>query len=71
LRKFEVRVKILGEKAARRVKVTPKTSVADLLRQLNLNREAVAVRVNGKIIAEEEHLSPGNVVEIIPIVTGG
>ena len=71
MRKFEVRVKILGEKAARRVKVTPKTSVADLLRQLNLNREAVAVRVNGKIIAEEEHLSPGNVVEIIPIVTGG
>ena len=69
--KIEVRVKILGEKTVRKVKVTPKTSVADLLRQLKLNREAVAVRVDGKIIAEEEPLSPDNVVEIIPIVTGG
>jgi thiamine biosynthesis protein ThiS len=71
LRKIEVRVKILGEKAVRRVRIPPRTNVAALLRQLNINREAVAVRVDGKIIAEEEPLSPGSSVEIIPIVTGG
>ena len=69
--KIEVKVKIFGEKTARKVKINPKTNVADLLSQLNFNREAVAVRVNGKIIAEEEKLQPGNAVEIIPIVTGG
>ncbi len=66
-----VKVRVIGQKAVRKVKITQKTRIADLLNQLGQNRETVVVRLNGKIIAEEEHLTDGDLVEILPIVTGG
>lgn len=67
----EVRVKIVGQRAMRKVKITPRTKIIDLLKLLGQNRETVVVRVNGKIITEEERLAGGDLVEILPIVTGG
>ncbi|MFH1821071.1 MAG: sulfur carrier protein ThiS [Methanobacteriota archaeon] len=68
---IEVRVKIIGQKSVRRLKIVAGTTVADLLNKLGQNRETVVVRLNGKIIAEEERLKSGDHVEILPVVTGG
>lgn len=71
LSEIAVKVRIIGQKAAHKVRVTQKTKIADLLNQLGQNRETVVVRLNGKIIAEEERLTDGDSVEILPVVTGG
>ncbi len=68
---IEVKVKVIGQKAARMVKTPARTSIVGLLDKIEQNRETVVVRVNGKIIAEEELLANGDLVEILPIVTGG
>jgi len=64
-------VREAGRRQKREIRVSRRAVVADLLKKLGQNRETVVVRVNGKIVAEEEHLKSGDVVEIIPIVTGG
>jgi sulfur carrier protein len=64
-------VKIIGERKIRKVRVPHESSLSELLRLVDRNRETVAVRLNGKIVAEEERLADGDLVEIIPIVTGG
>jgi len=51
--------------------LTQGAKIADLLRQLSYNPDVVAVRCNKKITPEEERLTNGDIVEIIPIVTGG
>ena len=53
------------------MRVESRTSIADLLDQLGQNRETVVVRLNGKIVAEEERLKNRDLVEILPVVTGG
>jgi sulfur carrier protein len=71
LGEIAVKVKIIGQRVTREVRVPQKTSIADLLNRLGQNRETVVVRLNGKIVAEEEHLTDGDSVEILPVVTGG
>ena len=66
-----VEVKVIGQRAARKIKVPQKTRIADLLDQLDQNRETVVVRLNGKVVAEEERLADGDSVEILTVVTGG
>ena len=68
---IEVRVKIVGQRSTRKLKVAAKTSISDLLGRLGQNRETVVVRLNGKIVAEEERMAAGDSVEILPVVTGG
>jgi len=67
----EVKVKIVGQRTTHKVKITPRTKTTDLLKLLCQNLETVVVRVNGKIITEEERLAGGDLGEILPIVTGG
>lgn len=71
LGEIAVKVKIIGQRSAREVRVPQKTRIADLLNRLGQNRETVVVRLNGKIVAEEEHLADGDSIEILPVVTGG
>ena len=66
-----VKVRVIGQRAACKIKVPQKTRIADLLDQLGQNRETVVVRLNGKVVAEEEHLADGDSVEILRVVTGG
>ncbi len=68
---IKIVVREAGRRQKREIRVSRRAVVADLLKKLGQNRETVVVRVNGKIVAEEEHLKSGDVVEIIPIVTGG
>ncbi len=71
MRVTEVKVKIAGQKSARRLLFGAKATVAELLERLGQNRETVVVRLNGRIIAEEERLRSGDQLEILPVVTGG
>jgi sulfur carrier protein len=66
----EITVKVVGQRT-RRLKVDPGTTIAELLRRVGQNRETVVVRLNGRIVAEEERLKEGDLVEVIPVVTGG
>lgn len=68
---IEIKAKIVGQKSARRLKLSPRATVAEALEKLGQNRETVVVRLNGRIIAEEERLKSGDQVEILPVVTGG
>lgn len=71
LGEITVKVRVIGQRVAREIKVPQKTRIADLLDKLGQNRETIVVRLNGKIVAEEERLADGDSVEILPVVTGG
>jgi len=66
-----VSVRILPEKRKRRIKLPTRSKVAGLLDALDLNPQTVVVRCNGKIVTEGERLASGDLVEVVPIVTGG
>jgi sulfur carrier protein ThiS len=66
-----VSVKILPKKQKQHVRLPTRAKVASLLDVLDLNPQTVVVRCNGKIVTEGERLVSGDIVEIIPIVTGG
>ena len=55
--------------------IAPGTTVASLLRDLELGSGRVAVAVNGEVVARGEHetreLQAGDVVEVIHAVAGG
>jgi thiamine biosynthesis protein ThiS len=71
LGEITVKVRVIGQRAARKVMVPQKTRMSDLLDQLGQNRETVVVRLNGKIVAEEERLADGDSAEILTVVAGG
>jgi len=71
MKRIIVTVKLYAQRKTKRLRLTRGTKIADLLRQLNYNPDVVAVRCNKKIVPEEERLTNGDIVEIIPIVTGG
>jgi sulfur carrier protein len=71
LSEIEIKVKIIGRKYARMLKLTSRATVAEILEKLGQNRETVVVRLNGKIVAEEERIDSGDSIEILPVVTGG
>ena len=47
------------------------TTVEALLARLGINRETVAVSLNGALCTEEEPLKPGDRLRVIRVVTGG
>ncbi len=67
----EVTVRVVGQRATKKIKVASGMRITGLLEQLGQNRETVVVRLNGKIVAEDERLRSGDSVEILPVVTGG
>lgn len=71
MKKIIVTVKLYGRRKTERIRLTRGAKIVDLLKLLNYNPDVVAVRCNKKIVPEEERLANGDLVEIIPIVTGG
>lgn len=68
---IKVTVRQAGKKRKREIRLDPHTTIADLLQKLGYSRETIVVRRNKKIVAEEERLSDGDLIEILTIVTGG
>ncbi len=71
MKRVVVTIKVFGQRKTRKVTLPPRSKVADLLKLLGYNPDVVAVRCNKKIVPEEERLANGDLVEVIPIVTGG
>lgn len=71
MKTIAVSVRILPRKQKQRIKLPTQAKITDLLKALDLNPQTVVVRRNGKIIVERERLGSGDLVEVIPIVTGG
>jgi sulfur carrier protein len=71
MKEIIVTVKLYGQKRTKKIRLMQGAKIADLLKRLNYNPDVVAVRCNKKIVPEEERLANGDIVEIIPIVTGG
>ncbi|MFQ6130282.1 MAG: MoaD/ThiS family protein [Candidatus Hadarchaeaceae archaeon] len=68
---IKVTVKHVGKKHKRELRLGPRATIADMLKELGQTRETIVVRRNGKIVVEEERLADGDFIEILPIVTGG
>lgn len=68
---IKVTVKHVGKKHKRELRLRPRATIADLLKELGHSRETIVVRRNGKIVVEEERLAEGDLIEILTIVTGG
>lgn len=66
-----VKVKVFGRRKERRLFLPSRAKVLDLLERLGYNPQVVVVRRNGKVVVEGEGLASGDVIEIIPVVTGG
>jgi len=71
MKRIVVTVKMYGQRRAKKFMLSRGAKIADLLEQLNYNPDVVAVRCNKRIVPEKERLANGDLVEIIPIVTGG
>ena len=71
MKTIAVLVRILPRKQKRYIKLLTRAKISNLLKALDLNPQTVVVRCNGKIVAEGERLASEDLVEIIPIVTGG
>jgi len=71
MKRIIITVKLYGQRKIKKIKLTQGAKITDLLKQLNYNPDVVAVRCNKKIVPEGERLTNGDLVEIIPIVTGG
>ena len=68
---IKVAVREIGRRRRREVRLSPRSTIADLLDRLGYSRETVVTRRNGKIVVEEERVSNGDLIEILTIVTGG
>ncbi len=66
---MEVTVKRGRHKSKHRIKRG--TTISGLLEQMKIDRETVIVRINKRIVSEEEELRDGVEIEIIMAVSGG
>lgn len=68
---IQVEVKVWGEPGTRAVSLPEGSSILELLQRLGQNPQVVAVKLNGRVVPEQEKLVDGDRVELIPVVTGG
>lgn len=69
----EIKVKVFsfGGKGSEVHTLSSSARIDDLLENLDRNPETVIVKLNGRIVPEEEELVDGDQLEIIPVVSGG
>jgi len=66
-----VNVKVLLSGKTRTLKMPEKSSIENLLEELEINPETVVVLRNGEVVPDFERLSKGDRIEIIDIVSRG
>jgi len=65
-------IKIFNEKDRTNTTIDfNKSTVNDLLNQLNINPETVLVTRNNEVLTEDETLENNNTIEILSVVSGG
>ena len=55
----------------RELKVEPGTSVSHAVEKLGLSLEGVITRVGKRLVTEDYRLRDGDVLEVIPAISGG
>ncbi len=68
---IDVSAKLVDEGSCRNMKISDQAKISNLLEKLDKNLESVVVKRNGMVVTEEEELSNGDEIEVIPIVSGG
>lgn len=66
-----VSVRWMGSEKTRKYDLLGGSRVMDLIEKMELNSEELVVRLNDKIVPEEERLNDGDKLELIPVVSGG
>ena len=69
--KIEVEVRFVEEESIETFQVNEGIQIAELLEELERNSETVVVKRNGLVVPEEEELTKGDKLEVVPIVSGG
>ena len=69
--KIEVEVRFVEEESIETFQVNEGIQIAELLEELERNSETVVVKKNGLVVPEEEELTKGDKLEVVPIVSGG
>ena len=69
--KIEVKVRFADEGGSEHREVTDGIRIGELLEGSGRNPETVVVKRNGMVVPEEEELSDGDELEVIPVVSGG
>ena len=64
-------MKVILRNPRRELEIDGPKNVINLLAQLDLNREAHLVMRDGELIPGDAALSPSDVVEIRPVISGG
>ena len=64
-------MKVLLRNPSREVDLDGITSVAKLMRRLDLRIEACLVIVNGELVPRDAELNETDVVEVRPVISGG
>ncbi len=64
-------IKIIYRKKDTIIKMTNDLTVAKLLKQLNLFPEANLVTRAGELLTEHELLRDGDIIKILPVISGG
>ncbi len=68
---IDVSAKLVDEGSCRNMKISDQAKISNLLEKLDKNLESVVVKRNGMVVTEEEELSNGDEIEVVPIVSGG
>lgn len=50
---------------------TSSSDISGLLSELSINPETVIIRINNEIVTNDTSFSPGDEIELIPVVSGG
>ncbi|HII61852.1 MoaD/ThiS family protein [Pyrococcus horikoshii] len=66
-----IRVKVIGRGIEKEIKWREGMKVKDILREVGFNTESAIAKVNGKVALEEKEVRDGDLVEVIPVVSGG
>jgi len=65
------KVKQLGEEGHSSFELDGETRITDLLDSIGKNPEEVVVKRNEKIVSKEEKVKNGDIIVIVPIISGG
>ncbi len=68
---MEINIRSIRNETDQTLKISKQSKIIDLLEKIGENPESVVTKRNGYIVPEEEQISDGDEIEVVPIVSGG
>jgi len=66
-----MQIKVLFRDKDKKIEMDEKKKIEDLLNKIKVNPETVVIKLNGKIVPEEDKLKDGDKLELIDFVSSG